>query len=233
MENRLRILCYGDSNTYGYVPAGNGRRYAEGIRWPSALAAQLGEEYTVIEEGLSGRTADANTDEEVWKDGRAYLCAALSTHRPLDLIIFMLGTNDCKISFHRQAEDIADTMDSILEKTLAFLKQKQGYAPEILLIAPPCLSLDVIYGVFGDDFDERSIQVSIQLKETYRKVSEKYGTLFLDASQYVHVSPKDGLHLEAREHQLLAGAVLQCVKNWNEEYGREKISHHENVLSAQ
>lgn len=214
MNRNTRILCYGDSNTYGYVPAGMGRRYSENIRWPMKLASLLGEGFTVIEEGLPGRTADANTDAEAWKDGRAYLCAALSTHRPVDLLVLMLGTNDLKESFHRSAEDIAATMDSIIARSAEFLQMKQGYVPQILLIAPPCLSKDILYGPFCSDFDLRSVQVSKELAEAYAKVAEKYEILFLDGALYAGVSAKDGLHMEMQDHLKLAEAADQKIREW-------------------
>ena len=51
-----RVLCYGDSNTYGYDPARDGR-YGEDERYPRVLQHLLGSEWAVIEEGLPGRTA--------------------------------------------------------------------------------------------------------------------------------------------------------------------------------
>ena len=51
-----RILCFGDSNTYGYIPGGNGRRYGPDVRWTGLLSAWLKPECLIIEEGLPGRT---------------------------------------------------------------------------------------------------------------------------------------------------------------------------------
>ena len=55
---RKTILCYGDSNTFGYVPAGGGKWYPEDVRWTGVLQDDLGDAYRVIEEGCSGRTTD-------------------------------------------------------------------------------------------------------------------------------------------------------------------------------
>ena len=65
------ILCYGDSNTYGYNPS-NGFRYPEGIRWTCRLAKLLGEEYRVIEEGCNGRTTVYDDPIDGWKNGLDY-----------------------------------------------------------------------------------------------------------------------------------------------------------------
>lgn len=222
---KKRILCYGDSNTYGYVPAGNGRRYSENIRWPSRLAKLLGEEYEVIEEGLPGRTADM-CEQFPWKEGRAYLYAVLSTHRPIDLTVIMLGTNDLKKAFQRDARAIGETVGDIVESTQAFLKEKQDYSPGILLVSPAPLDPCVSQGPFGSDFDSRSVQVSCQLKEAYQDIAEKTGCLFLDASQYACAGKKDGVHLEPESHLKLAEGIFQVISAWYAEHPADTDEKH-------
>ena len=63
------VLCYGDSNTWGYNPRGG--RFDYTIRWPTVMASLLNKgatgplqgkpdsgdcPYWVVEEGLNGRT---------------------------------------------------------------------------------------------------------------------------------------------------------------------------------
>ena len=62
------ILCYGDSNTYGYNPV-TGGRWPEDIRWTGRLQQLLGDEYKVIEEGCNGRTTMYKAPGEGWKSG--------------------------------------------------------------------------------------------------------------------------------------------------------------------
>ena len=54
------VLCFGDSNTYGYDPAGmrdgTAVRYAQDVRWCGVAQRDLGEGWHLIEEGLNGRT---------------------------------------------------------------------------------------------------------------------------------------------------------------------------------
>ena len=92
------ILCYGDSNTWGYNPSMGGR-YARDERWPGVLRKELGEGYLVIEEGLNGRTTVWDDPIEGYKNGKTYLVPCLETHKPLDLVIILLGTNDLKMRF--------------------------------------------------------------------------------------------------------------------------------------
>src|SRR5262249_8640281 len=103
------ILCFGDSNTWGYatVPRSD-ERYAFDERWPSVLAKALGTAWTAIPEGLNGRTAvHPDPVEGLWLDGSAYLLPCLKSHKPLDVVAIMLGTNDCKARFGVPASDIA------------------------------------------------------------------------------------------------------------------------------
>src|SRR6266542_4369683 len=107
------ILCFGDSNTWGYPPGG-GERLPRDIRWPGALQRLLGKGYHVIEEGLNGRTA---TVEHPWVEGRSsrpYLLPCCRSHAPLDLVIIYLGTNDLADRYQLSAADIAQACASLV-----------------------------------------------------------------------------------------------------------------------
>ena len=104
-----QILCYGDSNTHGYDPNTLGR-YPKEKRWTSILQSLLGPEYDVINEGLNGRTTAFDREGEPYKNGYAHLIPILYTHRPLDMVVFMLGTNDCTAALHKDIKDIMEGM---------------------------------------------------------------------------------------------------------------------------
>ena len=107
------ILCYGDSNTWGCPPRrhfGEVPRYGPDVRWPGVLRTALGSDCTVVEEGLGGRTTRVEAEcpiEGEQQNGGTYLVPCLASHRPLDLVIVMLGTNDLKHRFGLSAADIA------------------------------------------------------------------------------------------------------------------------------
>jgi lysophospholipase L1-like esterase len=104
MTEQKSILCYGDSLTWGWIPVTEGAptlRYPYRDRWTGAMAAHLGEEYHVVEEGLSARTTSLDDPNDPRLNGSAYLPSALASHLPLDLVIVMLGTNDTKSYFRR------------------------------------------------------------------------------------------------------------------------------------
>ena len=205
-----RILCYGDSNTFGYVP-GEGRRYSYKIRWPGRLQALLGEEYTVIEEGCSGRTVDGELPGEEWKNGNSFLRCALHTHKPLDTVIIMLGTNDMKYDFHKTAAIIADQLKALVIDTRAFLKEKQGFEPEIILVSPPYILKDVLNGPFSYDFGMDAVNMSHELPAFTKKAARECGCVYLDVSPIAEVSYKDGIHLSAKGHEDIALALYPLL----------------------
>jgi lysophospholipase L1-like esterase len=133
------VLCYGDSNTWGSDPE-TGERFPEGVRWPGVLRRELGEEYRVIEEGLPGRTTVRDDPiEGDHKNGRSYLRACLESHRPIDLVTIMLGTNDLKERFGSSASDIAQGAASLADWTLRSGCGPEGGAPVVVLISPPAV----------------------------------------------------------------------------------------------
>ena len=54
-----KIICYGDSNTFGYNPKDNSQ-FDENTRWTSLLQKNLGSEYEVKNEGMCDRTGFVN-----------------------------------------------------------------------------------------------------------------------------------------------------------------------------
>jgi lysophospholipase L1-like esterase len=197
------ILCYGDSNTWGFDPATQ-ERFPPDVRWTGVLANELGEGYRVIEEGLGGRTTVWDDPVEgLHKNGRAYLLPCLESHQPIDLVVLMLGTNDLKQRFSVPAVDIAAGAGVLVE-----LIQKSGAgagasAPAILLVAPPPVGR---IGEWAEMFTGAEAK-SRQFAGTYRDVAAEWGCHFLDAGEVVVSCAADGIHLEAGQHLKLGRAV--------------------------
>lgn len=203
----MKIVCYGDSNTFGYRP-GKGGQYGPHTRWPGALKEWLGEGYEIIEEGLCGRTTAFEDVTEPGRCGLDGLRDAVQGNAPLDLLIVMLGSNDCKIQFQASAEQITDGLEQLITKARGFTDA----AFRILLIAPAVLTEQVARGGFASEFDRRSITVSAELAQTYEALAERSGCGFLDGTSVTKVSEIDGLHLDEKGHERLAEAVCAWVK---------------------
>lgn len=202
-----QILCFGDSNTYGLVPKSD-ERYPWGIRWTSLLNERLGvEHYRVIEEGLCGRATVFDDPLRDHRNGTKLLPAVLETHGSIDLVIVMLGTNDCKTVYGAAAEVIGKGVGRIIEQIRSYEKDSP-----ILLISPIHLGTQVWKEEYDPEFSPASVEVSKRLADVYQKVAEEEHTYFLDASAYAKPSSIDQEHLDEEGHRLLAEAVYNYIK---------------------
>ena len=129
------ILCYGDSNTWGYDPVSADRHPYE-RRWTTVLQRVLGEDYLVIPEGLNGRTTVWDDPIELHKSGSTYLPPCLESHKPVDLVVIMLGTNDLKMRFGLPAVDIAAGAGVLVDLVGRSACGPGGAAPKVLVLVP-------------------------------------------------------------------------------------------------
>ena len=197
------VLCYGDSNTYGFDPS-TGFRYAENVRWTGRLQSLLGPEYKVIEEGCNGRTTVFEDPVEGWKTGLSYLRPCLNTHKPVDIVIMMLGTNDLKEVFHASAEDIARGVETLVRNIKEFSSSKQGFVPEIILVSPAEIGDGIRNSGFYGSFTESAVERSREFPKWYKKVADENGCIFVNAAEYIQPSSIDSVHLAPEAHATLA-----------------------------
>lgn len=201
------ILCYGDSNTWGFDPATQDR-FPRDLRWTGVLRAALGTEYWVIEEGLNGRTTVWDDPIEGYKNGRDYLIPCLETHKPIDLVLIMLGTNDLKKRFSLSAYDIANgagVLVDVVNKSEAGL---DGKPPSILLMAPPPVAKLTEFAEMFEGAEAKSLRFA----QHYQRVAQEQGCAFLDTGSIIHSSDLDGIHLEADQHHILGMSVAQRLR---------------------
>jgi lysophospholipase L1-like esterase len=202
-----RILCFGDSNTWGFR-AEDGNRFPDDVRWTGILKKNL-PGCTVIEEGLNGRTAVLDDPVAEHMSGLKYLVPCMASQAPLDLIILMLGTNDLKHRFSLNAADIARSNETLV-KTIK--RYAESPALKILLVCPPPLGDNMKNSPFGGYFDETSVKVSKEMAGPMKKVADAYGCGFLNAGTCSEVSTFDSTHLTAKGHAMLGEAVTKKVK---------------------
>ena len=206
---KTRILCFGDSLTWGFDPVTR-TRLPEGVRWPGVLQALLGSGYRVIEEAQSGRTIATEDPAEGEKNGLKYVIPCIESQSPVDLMIVMLGGNDLKRKFSYAAIDIAGEMQILLEKLQAWNRFRMEDRMKILLIAPPPIGETAEDPWLEDLFDfPRARKVSGELAGWYAQLAELYGCLYMDAGQVVRASAVDGVHLDPESHRALAEAIYE------------------------
>lgn len=202
-----KILCFGDSNTYGYRPE-DGERYDKSIRWTGRLQGLLGEDYEVLEEGLCGRTSVFEDDRVKGRKGIDFVEQIVKEHHPVDIFVVMLGTNDCKTKYHASAKEIASGVEQLILKA----KNSLSNDAKILLISPILLGKGVGEEGFDLEFDETSEEVSHKLGEEYKKVARKNGYAYLNAADYAVPSETDREHLDVQGHEQLSIAIYQKIK---------------------
>lgn len=206
------ILCYGDSNTWGFN-AETRDRFPADVRWTGVLKNALGEEYHVIEEGLNGRTTVWDDPIEDYRNGKEYLIPCIRSHRPLDLVIIMLGTNDLKKRFSLAAIDIAAGAGMLTDIVLKSDAGYNGKSPKVLLISPISVGININQSEFGETFGgENSIITAQKFAGYYKRLSEQKGCEFMDAAEIAAPSPIDAIHFEAGEHKKLGEAVAHKVR---------------------
>ena len=197
------ILCFGDSNTWGYIPGTDGKRYPRGVRWTSVLQNLLGSSYEVISEGLPGRVI-ASSKASAHKNGMSYILPCLLSHDPVDTVILMLGTNDVKHKYGFTAEDIAKNLEEkILILKNADVENKNEI--KIVIVCPP-----PIVEAQNGWHDLFNMDAMVHLQKHYRDVAVTYGCAFVNAGEYISSSPLDGIHFDEEGHKKLA-EVLQGI----------------------
>jgi lysophospholipase L1-like esterase len=205
----LTILCFGDSNTWGYDPV-SGQRLPEPKRWAGVLRRQLPECW-VVEEGLNGRTTVLDDPFEPGRNGAAYLVPCLTTHMPVDLVVIMLGTNDVKGIFPLDAAGIAAGAARLVDLVRRSQAGPDGGAPEVLLVAPPPVTAPgPVQELWG--FSKASVERAKDLGRLYEVAAETRACAFLDAGKIVAVNPLDGVHLDAAAHEKLGTEIARRVR---------------------
>jgi lysophospholipase L1-like esterase len=207
-----RVLCYGDSNTFGLAPLPapmDWRRYDGNVRWPGVLRAVLGDGCEVIEEGLPGRTTVLDDPiDGAHLNGLTYLTPCLFSHWPLDAVVVMLGTNDLKKRFSIPAVDIGAGA-GVLLNTIKRATPDWTSPAKLLLVAPAPIEC---VGWLADVF-EGGEGPSRLLGKYYAAQAAAFGAGFLDAGTVVRVSPIDGIHLDERAQDALGRSIASAVRS--------------------
>ena len=209
------IVCYGDSNTWGYIPESIteafSRRHPHDVRWTGVLQRELGADYQVIGEGQNGRTTVHEDAINLHRNGRTYLPACLESHKPIDLVILMLGTNDLKTTFNLPASEIAAGAAALGKMILASDCGPQAKAPQLLLVAPPRVGhmthLPDVYEKLAGAQEK-----SARFPAVYEAAARSLGCAFLNSQEFVSPSLADGLHLDAADHGKLGKAMAEAVR---------------------
>lgn len=209
------VLCFGDSNTWGFIPesitAAYPARHPHDVRWTGVLARELGAGFRVIEEGQNGRTTVHDDPFAAVRNGKAVLPALLESHKPLDLVVLMLGTNDLKSVFGVSPGEIAMGVKVLAQMILSSDAGRAAKPPKLLILCPPAIGqqnhLPDIAAKFPNAFKD-----SRELPRHYEALAAALHCPFLN-TQTLITAGSDGIHLDASAHATLGKAVATVVKS--------------------
>ena len=183
-----RIICLGDSNTYGYDPRSYlGSRYPAEIRWTGRLNNEEREMVNLGQNGLC-----------IYRERQLPLLRALLDSKGrADRILVMLGTND--LLQGAEPECCIDRMEALLR----FLRE--GSAASLLLIAPPPMQP----GNWVED--PELIDRSKAFAMCCRQLAERLNIPFADAGAWGVELCFDGVHFSPAGHAAFAAGLARLL----------------------
>ena len=195
-----KILCYGDSNTFGYKPD-DGGRYGKNSRWTGILQNKLGNNFEIIEEGMCDRTGFVDNPKGFIFSAQKHFPKLISSIDYVDIIILALGTNDLQFQYDINNE----TVENGLKILINLAKEKSN---EIILVPPVILDESILDGNFNYQFDETSIKKSQNAGEIYKRLAKTTNCKIFDFNEFVKPSKLDGLHYDEISHKLIAEKLV-------------------------
>lgn len=210
------ILCFGDSNTWGFNPE-DGSRLPDSIRWTGIVKSVLGADYRIIEDGINGRTTVwDNPFGEEYRNGFKGLSYSLNANKPLDLVVLMLGTNDLN---YTDAEGVGKGLYRILLRLIdanrSYKDTTRGASniwrddPRVLLVSPIIRNKKDSPGC---DIEERRNKESILVSAITKELASLFDVFYLDAATISSPSSIDGLHMDEENHRKLGLSIAQAIK---------------------
>lgn len=206
-----RILCYGDSNTWGYQ-AVTGERFSEKERWPCIVQKLLGEQYHIYENGMNARTTAFDDELEPYRNGVNGIEPAIMVTEPLDAIVFMLGTNDTKHYLGLNGFTIARGMERLIQKAKGYFLSQNKEVPKILVLSPIDLAEDIEDKPTSREFDRFSVKKIQELRKWYPVIAQRNGCEYMDGGEIAQPGKQDGVHMTAEGHRAMAEAVCNKLK---------------------
>lgn len=198
-----KIICYGDSNTFGFNPK-DGTRFDENTRWTAILQKKLGTEYEVVNEGACDRTGFVNNPKGFEFSAQRHFPKMISKIDNIDILIIALGTNDLQFQYSISVGAIEKGLENLI-------KLAQTKAEDIIIIPPLILSEKILEGSFNFQFDQTSIVKSRKIGRIYRQISNAYHCNYFDINKFTKPSDVDGLHYNEESHKIIGDNLSNLI----------------------
>ena len=198
-----KIICYGDSNTFGFK-TDDFTRYGEDIRWTCLLQKNLGDGYEVINEGMCDRTGFVNNPKGELFSAPKHFPEFIKKSGNIDLLILWIGTNDLQFLYNISLGSIERGVEN-------WIKLAKTKAKKILIISPVILNENILKGAFNYQFDNESINKSKNVGKIYKRFADLYNCKFFDINTIVNPSDIDGLHYNSNSHRIIANNLSEFI----------------------
>ena len=199
-----KIVCYGDSNTFGFVPA-IGTRFDESIRWTGILAQKFKTEYDVVEEGANNRTGCSDNPAGFLYSAQRHFPKIIAKQKDVEILILSIGSNDLQYQYDISLKNFERGIENLIQIA-------QKYVRNIILIPSIILDENVLKGMFNVQFDETSISKSKKYGKVYKKLADLYGCRVFDINEFARPSSKDGLHYDEESHRIIAEKLEKFIR---------------------
>lgn len=200
-----KILCYGDSNTFGFIPE-NCKRYDKDSRWSGILSEILKENYQVIEEGMNNRTGFFKNPEGLKQSGGEYLSVFLQNHRNLDICIISLGTNDAQFFYNLDENSTKNGLQNLIDSV-----REVNIKTNIIIVPPVKITENILHSGFSMMFNRESIDKINKVFPIFEQTAKENNCLYFDFNQITTPAQKDGLHYTKESHTIIANKLAEFI----------------------
>lgn len=204
----MKILFFGDSNTWGY-DAKDASRQSHRF---TQLIKQAFTEHEVIEEGLCGRTLCLDDPYDEDRNGAKMISMVLKTHAPVDVVFIMLGTNDAKRQFSTNVISIEKGIRTLMYKALNPEIYRDGSnTPQFFVVCPPKMNID---GLKNERTKSNFGQIGFEILNNTKPYLEKgcSGLAVKVIDTHAVAGSLDGIHMDESGHKLVADALISVIK---------------------
>ena len=204
--NMKKILCYGDSNTYGFIPS-SGKRYDKDTRFGGILTSILSSDFEIIEEGMNNRTGFCRNPEGLKQSGGEYLSIYLQNHRDIDICILALGTNDFQFFYNIDENIIREGLQNLINSIRIYNPNAR-----IIIVPPVKITQNILKSYFSMMFNQESIEKIQKMFPIFKNTAQANNCLYFDFNLITEPSDTDGLHYTKESHKLIAEHLAEFIK---------------------
>lgn len=201
------VLCFGDSNTYGFNPE-NGGRYDNNIRWTGVLQHLLKDEYNIIEEGCNARTVIFKDFGDYKTCSIDYLPDCLKKYKNTDLVIFMLGLNDFQTIFHASVDAVLTGIKTLVN---IIRNSDVNFKTEILLLPPAIIGKNIQQSNFGCMFNKYSIKKTIEFTQKLKDLAHSEHCEYFNINRIIKTCSEDSIHFKPEAHRKIAETLSVLI----------------------